>query len=317
MDRTGADFFRAVETMRDRLGAHPLPIQLPIGQEGDFTGVVDLIENKALVWTDELGTEFETTEIPEELAEQANECRDRADRGLRRLRRRADGGLPRRGGDSARADRQVAAPGDPRHQGHPGPAAAHLQEQGRPAAARRDRRAAALAARGAAGVGPRAAGKGEDGGHAADAPGRRRRAVRRPRLQGDGRPLRRQADLLPRLLRQAQRRQPRPQRLHRQDRADRAAADDARQPPRGDRGVLRRRHLRRRRPQADLHRRHARGARRPDRAGDDRLPRAGHRGRDRAEDEGRPGEAGRSARRAWPRRTRPSRSSPTRRPARP
>jgi elongation factor G len=75
MDRTGADFFKAVETMRDRLGAHPLPIQIPIGQEADFQGVVDLIENKALVWKDELGTEFEYTEIPDDLAELAQEHR--------------------------------------------------------------------------------------------------------------------------------------------------------------------------------------------------------------------------------------------------
>jgi elongation factor G len=75
MDRTGADFFKAVETMRERLGANPLPIQLPIGQEGDFTGVVDLIENQALVWKDELGTEFEYTEIPEDLVDSAQEHR--------------------------------------------------------------------------------------------------------------------------------------------------------------------------------------------------------------------------------------------------
>jgi elongation factor G len=75
MDRTGADFMQAVETMRDRLGAHPLPIQLPIGQEDQFTGVVDLIENKAAYWTDELGTEVEQREIPEELAELAHEHR--------------------------------------------------------------------------------------------------------------------------------------------------------------------------------------------------------------------------------------------------
>jgi elongation factor G len=75
MDRTGADFFNAVETMTERLGAHPLPIQLPIGQESGFVGVADLIEMKALVWTDELGTEFETREIPEELVEQANRYR--------------------------------------------------------------------------------------------------------------------------------------------------------------------------------------------------------------------------------------------------
>jgi elongation factor G len=75
MDRTGADFFKAVETMRDRLGANPLPIQIPIGQEADFTGVVDLIENKALIWKDELGTEFEYTDIPEDLADAAHEHR--------------------------------------------------------------------------------------------------------------------------------------------------------------------------------------------------------------------------------------------------
>jgi elongation factor G len=75
MDRTGADFFKAVETMRERLGAHPLPIQIPIGQEADFTGVVDLIENKALVWTDELGTEFEYVDIPADLVDLAQEHR--------------------------------------------------------------------------------------------------------------------------------------------------------------------------------------------------------------------------------------------------
>ncbi len=75
MDRVGADFDRAVETMRDRLGAHPLPIQLPIGAEDAFIGVVDLIENKALVWKDELGTEFEYSEIPENLVDAAHDAR--------------------------------------------------------------------------------------------------------------------------------------------------------------------------------------------------------------------------------------------------
>ena len=75
MDRVGADFENAVQTMRDRLGANPLPIQLPIGAEGGFTGVIDLIEDKALVWKDELGTEFEYEEIPAELADAAHEAR--------------------------------------------------------------------------------------------------------------------------------------------------------------------------------------------------------------------------------------------------
>jgi elongation factor G len=75
MDRTGADFFGAVKTMRERLGANPLPIQIPIGNEADFIGVVDLIENKALVWQDELGTEFEYIDIPEDLTALAQEHR--------------------------------------------------------------------------------------------------------------------------------------------------------------------------------------------------------------------------------------------------
>jgi len=75
MDRTGADFDGAVETMRTRLGAHPLPIQLPVGEESGFEGVVDLIEMKALVWKDELGTEFESEEIPEGMRERAEQHR--------------------------------------------------------------------------------------------------------------------------------------------------------------------------------------------------------------------------------------------------
>ena len=75
MDRTGADFFAAIESMKDRLGAHPLPIQLPLGQEDGFEGVIDLIENRALVWTDELGTDMEVREVPEDMAELAQEHR--------------------------------------------------------------------------------------------------------------------------------------------------------------------------------------------------------------------------------------------------
>jgi elongation factor G len=73
MDRTGADFFASVQSMVDRLGARPVPVQLPIGQEEHFRGVVDLVEMRALVWQDELGTNYEVEEIPAELVEQANE----------------------------------------------------------------------------------------------------------------------------------------------------------------------------------------------------------------------------------------------------
>ena len=64
MDRIGADFEQGVQTMIDRLGAHPVPIQLPIGAEGDFLGVIDLVTMKAIVYKDDLGKEQEEIEIP-------------------------------------------------------------------------------------------------------------------------------------------------------------------------------------------------------------------------------------------------------------
>jgi elongation factor G len=76
MDRIGADFSRGVQTMIDRLGAHPVPIQLPIGAEGDFKGIIDLVENKAIVYKDDLGREQETIEIPAELADEAAAARE-------------------------------------------------------------------------------------------------------------------------------------------------------------------------------------------------------------------------------------------------
>ena len=73
MDRTGANFFAAVQSMRDRLGANPVPVQIPIGSEDNFRGVVDLVEMRAIVYKDDLGQDFDVGEIPEELAEQAHE----------------------------------------------------------------------------------------------------------------------------------------------------------------------------------------------------------------------------------------------------
>jgi elongation factor G len=73
MDRTGADFFAAVQSMVDRLGARPVPVQLPVGQEEHFRGIVDLVEMRAVTWADDLGTKMEVGEIPAELAEQAQE----------------------------------------------------------------------------------------------------------------------------------------------------------------------------------------------------------------------------------------------------
>jgi elongation factor G len=76
MDRIGADFERGVQTMIDRLGAHPVPIQLPIGAEADFRGIVDLVENNAILYKDELGKEQDTVEVPAELADDAAIARE-------------------------------------------------------------------------------------------------------------------------------------------------------------------------------------------------------------------------------------------------
>src|SRR5881398_2463812 len=73
MDRTGADFFASVQSMVDRLGARPVPVQLPVGQEEHHRGVVDLVEMRAIVYQGDLGQKFDTVEIPAELQEQAQE----------------------------------------------------------------------------------------------------------------------------------------------------------------------------------------------------------------------------------------------------
>lgn len=69
MDRTGADFFRVVQMMQQRLQANAVPIQLPIGKEKDFVGIIDLVNMRALIYTDEMGASWEDREIPEDLKE--------------------------------------------------------------------------------------------------------------------------------------------------------------------------------------------------------------------------------------------------------
>ncbi|HKL08721.1 MAG TPA: elongation factor G [Bacteroidales bacterium] len=77
MDRSGADFFSVVNQIKEKLGSNPVPLQIPIGSEESFRGVIDLIENKAVVWHDDqkLGTNYELVEIPDELKEEAEEWR--------------------------------------------------------------------------------------------------------------------------------------------------------------------------------------------------------------------------------------------------
>ncbi|MBA8822567.1 elongation factor G [Ochrobactrum sp. 19YEA23] len=77
MDKIGADFFRCVEMVGSRLGAIALPVQLPIGAENEFTGVIDLIEMKALTWDGSIGAAAEVGEIPADLKDQAEEYREK------------------------------------------------------------------------------------------------------------------------------------------------------------------------------------------------------------------------------------------------
>jgi len=77
MDITGADFFNVVKMMEDRLQANAIPIQLPIGKEDTFIGIIDLVEQKAIIYKDDLGTQSEETEIPEDMKELAEEYRTR------------------------------------------------------------------------------------------------------------------------------------------------------------------------------------------------------------------------------------------------
>ena len=77
MDIMGADFFRVVNMVKDRLKANAVPVQLPIGAEDSFIGIVDLIEMKAEIYKDELGKEYEVVDIPAEMTDLANEWREK------------------------------------------------------------------------------------------------------------------------------------------------------------------------------------------------------------------------------------------------
>ena len=223
MDRIGANFEGSVQTMIDRLGAHPVPVQLPIGAEADFKGVIDLVNMKAIVYKDDLGQEWEVTDIPEDMAERAHQARTELIEAV------------------AEYDEELMED--------------YLEEKPiEPDRLIQDIRKATLdismtpvlcgSAFKNKGVQPlldavidylpspldvpsiEGLDTDEDADHAR---GLGRRALRGARLQGHGRPLRRQAHLLPRVQRQAQRRRPRAQLGHRPHRARRAHPDDARE----------------------------------------------------------------------------------------
>jgi elongation factor G len=77
MDRVGADFFRGVQMIVDRLKANPVPLQLPIGSEDNFRGIIDLVTQTAIIYTDDLGTESEMAEIPEDMVDLVQEYREK------------------------------------------------------------------------------------------------------------------------------------------------------------------------------------------------------------------------------------------------
>src|SRR5881396_1428857 len=76
MDRIGADFWRTVEMIRERLGAVPVPIQIPVGRESNYKGFIDLIEQKAVIFTDDLGTKSDRTEVPTSMEDEVAQHRE-------------------------------------------------------------------------------------------------------------------------------------------------------------------------------------------------------------------------------------------------
>src|SRR5436305_4432302 len=77
MDRTGASFWHCVEMITERLGANPVHVQIPIGAESAFKGIIDLIENRAYIYTDDLNSIVEPTDIPASMAEEAATHREK------------------------------------------------------------------------------------------------------------------------------------------------------------------------------------------------------------------------------------------------
>ena len=149
LDRTGADFFRCVDMMVERLNSTPLVLQLPIGAEDDFLGVVDLVGMRALTWRGEtkMGEDYEVEEIPAEHGRAGRRVAREVPRDPGRGRRRGHGEVPRGRGAHRRGARGRDPSRHARRQAQPGPVRHRVQEQGRPAPARRGREVPPLAAR--------------------------------------------------------------------------------------------------------------------------------------------------------------------------
>ena len=163
MDRVGADFYHSVDTIVDRLKCRPVPIQIPVGAEDQFKGIVDLVEMKASIWRDEtLGAEYDVVEIPEDLVEKAKEYREKMIEAISRVRRCAVREVRRRPGAHQRRDPRRHPQGDHRAEDLPGDLRHGVQEQGRADHAGCGGGLPALAARRSAGGGPGRRRSGED-----------------------------------------------------------------------------------------------------------------------------------------------------------
>ncbi len=156
MDKIGADFSLSVQMVRDRLGANPIVLQLPVGVENNFRGIVDLVRMKAVIWDDEsLGAKFHDEDIPANLLDQAKEYHEKLVEQAVELDEGAmEAYLEGKHPDEATIKRLI-------RQGHRAqrvradPVRLRVQEQGRAADARRRRRLSAVAARRAADEGYR------------------------------------------------------------------------------------------------------------------------------------------------------------------
>ena len=156
MDRTGANFDKVVEQLKSRLGAYAVPMQVPIGAEDGFEGVVDLLKMKAIHWdVASQGTKFEYRDIPAELQSKAEEARALHDRSRRRSVRRADGQVPQRRRADRSRDRRRPARAHAEGRDRAGVLRLRVQEQGRAGHARRRDQPAAVAGRSSAGPGHR------------------------------------------------------------------------------------------------------------------------------------------------------------------
>ena len=296
MDRTGADFFNAVQTMVDRLGASPVPMQIPIGAEDQFEGIVDLVAHEGDPLHRLARRQVGRGRDPRRARGAGRAVPPRADRGGRRPRRGHHDGVPRGRADRPRTQLRAAIrAAHARHLDHPGAAAAR---RSRTRACSRCSTRSSTTCPSPLDVPPV---------HGHDPQGRRRGRARaaastqpfsRAGLQGHDRPVRRQADVLPRLLGQAQVGLVRAQRRDRPQGARRPHA--ARCTPTTARTSSRSAPATSPPPSASSRPRPATRSATQDNPVCWRrstFPEPGHRRRRRAEDQGRPGQAGQALQR--------------------